>query len=122
MGGGAAVAATQGVGGMAPSEDAGPVADDILRSIRVHHVRYTQRTTGGGGMGEECQRSDRSEVGAYDEAGGFAWAESVAAAVPSGPGLSSFDPPSNCRPYRYRAVTISWTDALGGRGFEEMRY
>jgi hypothetical protein len=121
MGGGGGAMAPAGVGGMAPSPET-DVAGDLLRAMRVHHVRYTQRTTGGGGMGEECQRADRSEVGAYDEAGGFAWQESVAAAVPSGPGLSSFDPPPNCRPYRLRAVAVSWADALGGRGFEEVRY
>ena len=122
MGGGAGSAAPASVGGLAPSPGADSVADDILRGVRVHHVRYSQRVTGGGGMGEECQRTDATEVGAYDEAGGFAWQESVAAAVPSGLGLSSFDPPPNCRAYRYRAVTISWIDALGGRGFKEVRY
>ena len=122
MGGGAGGTALAGVGEMAPTPSDDLPAADVIGSIRVHHVRFSQRVSGGGGMGEECQRSDRTQVGAYDAAGGFDWQKSVAAAVPSGPGLSSFDPPPRCRAYRYRGVTVSWTDALGQRGFEEVRY
>ena len=122
MGGGRSADALSSVGGTAPKPGEGLPAADVIGSIRVHHVRFTQRTTGGGGMGRECQRDDRTEVGGYDEAGSFRWKEGVAAAVPSGPGLSRFDPPPNCRTYRYRAVAVSWTDALGQRGFKEVRY
>ena len=123
--GGSALAGTGPAGSsppMAAGTDPSDPALDVVRSIRVHHVQYAQRTTSGGGAGEECQRRDGSRLGTYDADGGFRWEATAAAAVPSGPGLSAFDPPRNCRPYRYRSVTVSWTDALGHAGFEEVRY
>lgn len=99
----------------------GPAFDPI-RSIRVYHVQYTQRTTGGGGMGEECQRSDGSRIGTYGPQGEYVWQEWPATLVPTGLGFSAFDPPANCRPYQYRSVAVSWTDILGNTGLEEVRY
>ena len=95
---------------------------DVIRSIRVHHIRYAQRTTSGGGAGEACERRDGSRLATYGLDGGFRWEEATAGLVPSGPGFSAFDPPANCRWYHYRSVAVSWTDALGHKGFEEVRY
>ena len=97
---------------------------DPVRSIRVYHVQYRQRTTGDGenGSGEECVRRDTSRLGVYGAQGEFRWHEMQAGSVPLGSGQSAFDPPENCRWYRYRSVAVSWTDALGTRGFEEVRY
>lgn len=107
-----------------PSADidiSGPAFDPV-RSITVYHMQYTQRTTGGGDMGAECQRRDTSRVGVYGPQGEYTWHERPASSVPSGPGLSAFDPPSNCRSYRYRAVAVRWTDTQGNTGFEEVHY
>lgn len=92
---------------------------DLTLSIRVHHIRFHQRSTS---EGQECHRRDASRVGSYGDDGEFRWEDAPARSVPSGPGLSDFDPPPNCRNYRYQAVAVSWRDALGGRGFEEVRY
>ena len=86
-----------------------------MRSIRVYHVQYAQRTTGGGedDSGEECERRDTSRLGVYGAQGEFRWHEMPAGSIPTGPGYSAFVPPENCRWYRYRSVAVSWTDALG---------
>lgn len=89
----------------------------IVRGITVHHIRYSQRVRGPEDD-EECVRDDDTEVGRYGPLGGFAWSEGTASSAPS-PG---FDPPGNCRRYRYRAVGVTWTDHAGNRGHEEVRY
>ena len=120
MGGGAAGAI---IAAASPSTgadvDISDPAFDPVRSIRVWDVRYRQRSTS---EGQECYRSDRSRLGAYGPQGEFTWEETIAAAVPSGPGASGFDPPPGCRTYQYRGVVVSWTDVEGGRSVEEVRY
>ena len=78
--------------------------------------QYCQRSTS---EGQECYRSDRSRLGAYGPQGEFAWEEMSVAAVPA---ASTFDPPPDCRTYRYRGVVVSWADAEGERSYEEVRY
>ena len=115
-GGAAAVVASSGTGA---DVDISDPAFDPVRSIRVYHVQYRQRSTS---EGQECTRSDRSRLGTYGPQGEFAWQDMPAGAVPSGAGLSSFDRPPGCRTYRYRGVAVEWTDVEGNRSFEEVRY
>lgn len=115
-GGGGAVAASSAIGA---DVDISDPAFDPVRSIRVWDVRYRQRSTS---EGQECYRHDASRAGAYGPQGEFAWAETSAEAVPSGPGASSFDRPPGCRTYSYRGVVVSWTNAEDGRHVEEVRY
>lgn len=119
MGSGASLIIPPSAGG--PRDDTGREASafDPTLSIQVHHIRFRQRSTSDG---QECYRRDASRVGVYDEEGEFRWTDAPAGSVPSGPGLSGFDPPPSCRTYQYQAVAVSWRDASGGRGFEEVRY
>ena len=120
MGGGAGGAAVAVASSSTGADvDISDPAFDPVRSIRVYHVQYRQRSTS---EGQECYRSDRSRVGAYGPQGEFAWEDVPASAIPSGPGLSGFDRPPGCRTYRYSAVAVEWTDIEGSRGFEEVRY
>lgn len=120
MGGAAAGAAVAaGSASTGADIDISDPAFDPVRSIRVYHVRYRQRSSS---EGQECSRSDGSRRGTYGPQGEFAWEDMSAGAVPSGPGRSSFSRPANCRNYSYRGVVVAWTDEEGERSYEEMRY
>lgn len=88
---------------------------DVIRSIRVWHIVYSQSEDHDG----DCHRRDSSRLGTYSGEGAFSWSETAARSVPSPAGLRI---PSGCQTYEFRAVFVDWRDHAGAYGFEEVRY
>ena len=90
-------------------------AFDFVRSIRVFHIRYSQREN----REDRCRRQDATRLGRYGLQGGFSWSESDVADVPP---AAELDIPNGCSTYSYRAVFVDWRDHAGHYGFEVVHY
>jgi len=90
-------------------------AFDFVRSIRVYHIRFSQRENWDG----DCIRSDSTRLGSYGVQGDYRWSRSSIAQVPP---ASAMPRPLHCASVSYRAVFVDWRDHAGNYGFEEVRY
>lgn len=90
-------------------------AFDFVRSIRVFHIRYSQRDSENSG----CVRSDATRLGSYGEQGDFSWSASEVSQIPAASALRVSE---NCYDYSYRSVFVDWRDHGGSYGYEEVRY
>lgn len=88
---------------------------NLVRGIRVFHIRYYQNETENLG----CRIRDQTLVGEYNIRGEFHWRASSARTAPE---VGEFTIPSECNGYSYRGVIADWHDHLGIYAFEEIRY
>ena len=88
---------------------------DFVRSIRVFHIQFSQRTNRDG----ECITSDATRLGSYGTQGDYHWARSSVAKVPN---ASKLPDTGYCNHVNYRSVFVDWRDHQGNYGFEEVRY
>ena len=88
---------------------------DFVRSIRVYHIRFSQRQNRDG----DCIRSDSTRLGSYGTQGEYRWTRSSVAQVPT---ASDLPRPGACGSVSYRSVFVDWRDHAGNYGFEEVRY
>lgn len=112
------------------SYPAGDISDpvfDFVRSIKVWRFDYRQHEENG----TNCVREDASRIGGYDLQGDFHWVPHALHQLAGSSG-SFWNAPieasiqdkdaGSCKEFRYRAVTVSWKDYFGKRGFHEVRY
>jgi hypothetical protein len=90
-------------------------AFDVVRSIRVYHIEFSQRENRDG----NCVRFDATRLGSYGLQGDYNWTRSRVAEVPP---ASALPRPADCKWMRYRSVFVDWHDHAGHYGFEEVRY
>ena len=90
-------------------------AYDFVRTIRVYHIRFSQRRNRDG----DCIRSDATRLGSYGVQGDYRWLRSSVAQVPP---ASALPRSLHCASVNYRAVFVDWRDHAGNYGFEEVRY
>ena len=88
---------------------------DFVRSIRVFHIQFSQRTNHEG----ECITSDGTRLGSYGTQGDYHWARSSVAKVPP---ASKLPDTGYCNHVSFRSVFVDWRDHEGNYGFEEVRY
>lgn len=110
-----------------PSGDISDPVFDFVRSVKVWHFDYRQHEEND----TNCVREDASRIGGYDLNGAFHWEprdlyQDAGRADPfwGAPDEASIhsEAPGSCEDFRYRAVSVSWQNYFGKRGFHEVRY